>query len=285
MFNVPTWWLTENCGTITKEYLWLFCLNGEQLVKGYDVVVSSYEDGSTTVSKTEYFDVSTNELVEIEQTDVLTPGACVHAEVDYEKSILCAADGTKVLVEHFFVVNEEEIEESGLDTPPQTMTIRYTNLVTGEERTGDPATLVACVTEKFDVQTKQFCDEGTTIFGTLVFDVQGSIPVLEGIVYHKIDGTPHTAVAPIEGACEPEKYNTPGIIEVDHENTFTLAANTYHSVSINVIQGTASIGIDWTTVNNLQAWYTANYTTDLHLSKAITITADENSRVVLTYVK
>lgn len=115
------------------------------------------------------------------------------AEYDYEKLILCEkVTGTKVLV------------ESWVDTtdPTQVRTTRYTYLASNSLFLWNPDTdLENCGWEKLDIQTEQYCDWTETVLGTLVWDVTTAIPALIGIVFHKIDGSVHTPVAPVAWAC------------------------------------------------------------------------------------
>lgn len=121
---------------------------------------------------------------------------CVKAFFDYEKLVQCeVGTGKKVLI------------ESRTDTsdPLQVRTTRYTYLATNTVFLWDPDTeLTDCWGEKLDIQTKQFCDWWTTVFGTLVFDVSAwwANPPLLWIVFHAIDGSTRTPVAPVEWACE-----------------------------------------------------------------------------------
>lgn len=116
------------------------------------------------------------------------------AEYDFEKLVLCEkTTGNKVLVESRTNVND----------PAQARTTRYTYLATNTAFTGNPDTdLEDCsVWEKLDIQTEQYCDGWETVRGTLVWEVTSLTPNLLWIVFHKVDWTTHTPVAPVEWAC------------------------------------------------------------------------------------
>lgn len=185
------------------------------------------------------------------------------------KFIMCAPNGDKVLV----------ISSTDPNNPSQVINT-YINVITGLERTGNPTTLERCIGEAWDIQTKQYCDEGTTIFGTLIFDVSSeSLPTLVGIVYSELDGSVHTPINPVEGACSVNS-NDNGLLEIT--DVFVLNAGEYQSVSITVTTGTATVEIGANTANLIQG-VTIVYAANTLLENAITITPSET--VLLTRIK
>ncbi|HNG96895.1 MAG TPA: hypothetical protein PLW93_01335 [Candidatus Absconditabacterales bacterium] len=163
-------------------------------------IVLGCRNGVPVYLEKRYFDDGSHDVLGDIYSDGLgptgrTPGECSATEYDYEKLVMCeVGTGLKVLIESRVDVAD----------PTQTRTTRYTYIATNTTFTGNPDTdLSDCGSEKLDIQTKQYCDNGETVFGTLVFDVSagGANPPLLGIVFHKIDATVHTPTAPVEGAC------------------------------------------------------------------------------------
>lgn len=161
---------------------------------------------------------------------------------DYEKLVLCeAGTGNKVLVESWTDINDVA----------QARNARYTYLATNLPYTGILSDLVSCDTEQFDIQTKLYCDGWETVFGTLVFNVSWVIPVLVGVVFNKADGSVHTPVSPVEGACNAASvvwYNNVEHIVATNASPVTIAASTVHSITYQVIWAAADITIWWTTI-------------------------------------
>lgn len=265
--------LTTSCGAVDSKYIWIFCMNWNQTLKGYDVIEIDASTLKEQIIRTEYFDAFTNEKVEVTPGDNLMAGYCIIDEFDYEKLVLCAPNGDKVLVESWTDIRD----------PEQERMTRYFNLTTGSLWNWDPSTLVQCITEKFDIQTKQYCDQWETVYGSLVFNVGWTSPVLIGISYYKINWSAHTPVSPIEWACEIVQYNTNTIIEITTW-TYNVPANTYHAVSLTVVEWTASITIWGNTVSNLPVGYQATYQAKQRLTNVISITPWTDSKVVLTFI-
>ena len=82
------------------------------------------------------------------------------------------------------------------------------------------------------------------------------------------------------------KYITPNHLELLSSVTSTLPANTYKSISMMVMEGSCNIGIEGVFINNFPTNYSevwGNGTT--LLNKAITISTNTNSRVVINTIK
>lgn len=164
------------------------------------------------------------------------------AAFDYEKLVLCESwTGSKVLVESRTDINDVN----------QARNARYTYLATNLPYTGSVADLVSCDAEQFDVQTKLYCDGWETVFGSLVFNVSGSLPVLVGIVFNKADWSIHTPVSPVEGACWAASvawYNVTTHYLATSWSPVSIPASSVHSITYQVIWAVADITIWATTI-------------------------------------
>ncbi len=173
-----------------------------------------------------------------------TPWECAWTKYDYEKLVLCSLTWEKILVESWVDVSD----------PTQTRTTRYTDLATWLAYAWNISDLSDCGQEKFDIQTKQYCDGGETIFWTLVFNVTWTLPSLVWIVFNKIDWSVHTPVSPVEWACWS---NLPLVISSEWVNiwsSITVPAWAVYAV-VSVTLWEWVITVDWTTPVAMTVWH------------------------------
>lgn len=78
-------------------------------------------------------------------------------------------------------------------------------------------------------------------------------------------------------------YNTEEIFNVTAAQTF--AANTYHSLSFVIVEGTADVTVWTTTITGLPKTFSDKYEADQLLANLITITPAASSRVIVSTVK
>lgn len=183
--------------------------------------------------------------------------------------VMCAPNWDKVLVESF-----EDPENPG-----QRISV-YTNIITGQPWTWDPDDLDNCwgewgEWEKYDIQTKDYCDEWQQIYGTMVFDVSGSwMPTLVGTIRSDRYWNPHTPSDPIPWLCGwAWSYNTQEIFELTSDHVFP--ANTYHSIALTIMEWPVNVTVgSWLqaqVVSDIEPWLNIQYEATWLLDSAITI--------------
>lgn len=132
---------------------------------------------------------------------VYTVKLCAPNQIlDREMSVLCAPDGSKVVVQNV----------TPTDAPLGTAPVFEAWTLAGTAWVGDTATLADCGAEKIDIAPAAFfCDAGREVTRTSVWDVSVSPAVLAGNIWQDIHGT--VIAAPVastlfSGQCKTAVY-------------------------------------------------------------------------------
>lgn len=133
-------------------------------------------------------------------------------------------------------------------------------------------------------------NNGTDNFYTrevVVYDSETATEVSRSTEY-SLDGNTWSTTVPSgtitigRATVAPTVYNTEEIFDLTASQTFN--ANTYHSLSFVILEGTADVTVGTTTVTNLPKTFSDKYEADTLLTNLITIVPAASSRVIVTTI-